>query len=179
MKIPSALYGVLLLTTKAISHPLGEQTNDGNTITLYGYNDSTIRQLFYADGLAYFGDSSAWTGSVVTDVTFDYSSNPGTLSAKAVTNGVTLPENTLLYIRPDTTTPLPLGFTGSSTPSGVVTDRWSFYETYAFYEETNGNELQYFYVKETDVTGIWQLYWDPVDELSGYTRIILRDYIPE
>jgi hypothetical protein len=107
-----------------------------------------------------------------------FSSNPGALSANAVTDGVTIPDSTLLYVIPNATSPQPIGFTGSKTPSGAVTDRWAFYETYATYEDDTGQLNQYFYVKETDVKGVWQVYWDNEAEVSGYTRITVRNYAP-
>ncbi|CRG88672.1 hypothetical protein PISL3812_05706 [Talaromyces islandicus] len=179
MKIPFALFGALLLTGKTVSHALSEQVNADDTFTLYGYgvptSASTPQKLFYADGLVYLGDASAWTGSVVTDVTFSFSSTAGTLSANAVTDGVTLPDSSLLYLIPDSSAPM--GFTGSKTPSGAVSDRWTFYETNALYQDTNNQLIEYFWAKETDVKGVWQVYWDRENELSGYTRTILRNYI--
>lgn len=106
-----------------------------------------------------------------------YSFTGYTLSANAVTDGVTLPDNTLLYLLPDTTSPLPLGFTGDKTPSGAISDKWTFFETYALYEDTNRQLIEYFWAKETDVTGVWQLFWDREDnKVDGYTRATLRNY---
>jgi hypothetical protein len=165
------------------------------------FNSYSLTQIVISIGFAYYGDSSAWTGSVITNVTCTYlpfihtyinlfsmfltldivsfSANPGALSANALTDGVTIPDNTLLYVIPNATSPQPIGFTGSkTTPSGAVTDRWTFYETYASYEDSTGQLNQYFYVKETDVKGVWQVYWDNADEVSGYTRITVRNHAP-
>lgn len=44
------------------------------------------------------------------------------------------------------------------------------------YEDDSGELFDTFYVKETNVTGVWQLYWVPIGVSStGYTSANVRD----
>ncbi|PYI03217.1 hypothetical protein BO78DRAFT_323349 [Aspergillus sclerotiicarbonarius CBS 121057] len=173
----SALAAVTSVTASPL-RPLGEvvkRSPDGNfTLYDYGVTASPIK-LFYADGLAYFGTASDWTsGSVVTDVTMTFSD--GEISTEALTDGVTLPDDTLLYIRPNDDAVTEVGFTGDSTPSDAVTDKWIWYGAWLMYEDDSGELFDTFYVKETDVSGVWQLYWVPSGvSSSGYTDANVRD----
>ncbi|OJI87879.1 hypothetical protein ASPTUDRAFT_196872 [Aspergillus tubingensis CBS 134.48] len=158
--------------------PLGDlvkRNPDGNFI-LYAYGlASEPVKLFYADGLAYFGTASDWTyGSVVTDITMTYSSDE--VFAEALTDGVTLPDDTLLYIRPNADEVTEVGFTGDDTPSDAVTDQWIWYGGWIMYESDSGELFDTFYVKDTNVSTVWQLYWVPEGvSSSGYTSANVRD----
>ncbi|PYH98143.1 hypothetical protein BO71DRAFT_416570 [Aspergillus ellipticus CBS 707.79] len=173
----SALAAVTAVTASPL-HPIGDlvkRSPDGN-FSLYDYGiASRAVKLFYADGLAYFGTPSDWTyGSVVADVTFTFSDSE--ISTEALTAGVTLPADTLLYIRPDADAVTAVGFTGDDTPSDAVTDGWIWYGAWLMYEEASGTLLDSFYVQETNVTGVWQLYWVPSGvSSSGYTAGTVRD----
>ncbi|KAI3026841.1 hypothetical protein CBS147347_4892 [Aspergillus niger] len=158
--------------------PLGDlvkRSPDGNfTLHAYGLASEPVK-LFYADGLAYFGTASDWTyGSVVTDITMTYSDDE--VFAEALTEGITLPDDTLLYIRPNADEVTEVGFTGDDTPSDAVTDRWIWYGAWIMYESDSGELFDTFYVKDTNVSTVWQLYWVPEGvSSSGYTFANVRD----
>ncbi|PWY87375.1 hypothetical protein BO70DRAFT_193424 [Aspergillus heteromorphus CBS 117.55] len=178
--LASALSAWAAVTHVAASplRPMGDlvkRSPDGN-FSLYDYGVAARAvKLFYADGLAYFGTPSDWTyGSVVTDVTFTFSD--GTISTAALTEGVTLPDETLLYIRPNADAVTAVGFTGDATPSDAVTDGWIWYGAWLMYEAASGTLEETFYVQETNVTGVWQLFWIPSGvSSSGYTAGNVRD----
>ncbi|RAK99581.1 uncharacterized protein BO80DRAFT_409734 [Aspergillus ibericus CBS 121593] len=173
----SALAAVTGVTASPL-RPLQDvvkRSPDGNfTLYDYGVTSSPIK-LFYADGLAYFGTASDWTsGSIVTDITLTFSDSQ--ISTEALTEGVTLPDDTLLYIRPNDDAITEVGFTGADTPSDAVTDRWIWYGAWLMYEDDSGELFDTFYVKETNVSSVWQLYWVPVGVAStGYTSANVRD----
>ncbi|KAJ5885064.1 hypothetical protein N7495_009574 [Penicillium taxi] len=157
----TTLANVLALASSALSAPaVAEKRADSFQIGAYGV-ESSVLTLFYSDGIAYFGDSSAWTwGSVTTDVTFVYSDSE--IVATATTDGVTLDADTLFYIRPTADEVLPVGFTGNGieTPSDAVSNSWIFYGNWPMYEETSGSLSDSFRVKETNVTGVYEAYFD-------------------
>ncbi|KAJ5772237.1 hypothetical protein N7520_002766 [Penicillium odoratum] len=142
----------------------------------YDVTDDGIK-LFYSDGLAYAGDSSLWTyGSVTTDVTFKLTDSK--LVTTATTSGVTLDSDTLLYIRPTADKVLPVGFTGNDydTPSDASTDSFLFYGTYLMWEESDGNIADVFRLKESNVSGIYEVYWDTSSlDLDGYYYPAIQD----
>ncbi|KAJ5594338.1 uncharacterized protein N7459_000546 [Penicillium hispanicum] len=168
------LTSALALASGALSLPSEaglEKRNPTGSFELVAYDvTSTYIKLFYSDGLAYAGDSSLWThGKVTTDVTFVI--NDTKITTTATTSGVTLDSDTLLYIRPTADKVLPVGFTGNgyTTPSDAVSDNFLFYGTYLMWEEAGGNLADSFRVKETNVSGVYQVYWDTSNLYpSGY-----------
>lgn len=95
------------------------------------------------------------------------------LITTATTSGVTLDADTLFYIRPTANEVLPVGFTGNGhlTPSDAVTNNFLFYGTYLMYEtsQSTGELADSFRLKETNVSGVYQVYWDTSNlDPSGY-----------
>lgn len=84
------------------------------------------------------------------------------LLTTATTSGVTIDSNTLFYIRPTDDEVLPVGFTGNGdeVPSDAVTDDFVFYGTYLMWEMAGGELSDSFRPKETNVSGVYLLYWD-------------------
>ncbi|KAH8432691.1 uncharacterized protein LDX57_010318 [Aspergillus melleus] len=169
MKFTSFISTLSLLATATAStlHPIGDvvKRDPSGSFSLYNHGATTRAiKLFYADGLAYFGSPSAWSGNVVTDVTFT-ASNGQVIAHSA--SSTSLPANTLLYVRPDTNSAAPVGFTGTNTPSDAVTDQFTWYGAWILYQ--NGNALESkFYVKETEVEGVWQLFWLSGGSVDGF-----------
>ncbi|PLB54172.1 hypothetical protein P170DRAFT_469636 [Aspergillus steynii IBT 23096] len=166
---------LLATTTAGALRPIGDvvKRDPSGSFSLYDYGvASGPLKLFYADGLAYFGSPSAWSGSVVTDVTFT-ASNSQVIAHSA--SSVTIPSNSRLYVRPDTNSAAPVGFTGSNTPADAVTDSFTWYGAWLFYQ--NGNALESkFYVKETSVSGVWQLFWLSGGSTEGYKAGNVRNF---
>lgn len=99
------------------------------------------------------------------------------LTTTATTAGVTLDADTLFYIRPTADKVPPVGFTGNgvSTPSDAVTDNFLFYGTYLMWGESGGLLSDSFRLKATNVSGIYQLYWDQSNLYpSGYLSPIVK-----
>ena len=83
----------------------------------------------------------------------------------------TFDNETFLYIRPTPNQVLPVGFTGNdiNTPDDAVAGSFIFYGTYLMWENDSGVLSDSFRLKETDITGIYQLYWDTSNLYpSGY-----------
>lgn len=103
------------------------------------------------------------------------------LITTATTDGVTLDSDTLFYIRPTADEILPVGFTGNGidTPSDAVTDDFIFYGSYLMWEESSGELSDVFRLKDTNVTDVYQVYWDTssLDE-SGYYYPTVKDTAP-
>lgn len=149
--------------------------------------NSSFRVLTHSTGLAYFGSPSAWSGSVVTDITCNSppqsippspqplltpNLNPVTAANSQViahsSSSVSIPENSRLYVRPNTNSAAPVGFTGAgTTPSDAVTDSFIWYGAWLFYRNGNAIESK-FYVRETSVQGVWQLYWLTGGSTDGF-----------
>ncbi|KAJ5652291.1 hypothetical protein N7507_009717 [Penicillium longicatenatum] len=155
-----------------------EKRNPSGSFQLvaYGVASSAI-PMFYSDGLAYAGDSSLWTsGNVTTDVTFTITDTE--LVTTATTSGVTLDSDTLLYIQPTADEVLAVGFTGNGidSPSAATTDGFLFYGSYLMWEDSDGTLSDVFRLKETDVSGIYQFYWDMSSlDPSGYSIPTVKD----
>ncbi|KAJ5998983.1 hypothetical protein N7451_006793 [Penicillium sp. IBT 35674x] len=170
----------LALASSAVAAPsiAIEKRNPSGSFELvaYGVADDAI-PMFYSDGLAYAGDSSLWTsGNVTTDVTFTITDTE--LVTTATTSGVTLDSDTLLYIQPTADEVLTVGFTGNGidSPSAATTDGFLFYGSYLMWEESDGTLSDVFRLKETNVSGIYQFYWDMSSlDLSGYLFPTVKD----
>ncbi|KAI9037244.1 uncharacterized protein KD926_000681 [Aspergillus affinis] len=177
MKFTSFISTLTLLATATASalRPIGDviKRDPSGSFNLYDYGvASGPLKLFYADGLAYFGSPSAWSGSVVTDVTF--TASDGQVIAHSASS-TSLPSNTLLYVRPDTNSAAPVGFTGSNTPSDAVTDQFTWYGAWLFFQVGNDLESK-FYVKETKVQGVWQLFWLSGGSSDGFKPGNVRNF---
>ncbi|KAJ5692326.1 hypothetical protein N7462_001749 [Penicillium macrosclerotiorum] len=145
--------------------------NPTGSFTLIAYSlESSYINIFYSDGIAYAGDSSLWTyGSVTTDVSFEM--NGTQLVTTATTSGVTLDSDTLFYIRPTADEVLPVGFTGNGidTPSDASSSDFLFYGTWLMWEADDGTLSDSFRAKATNVSGVYELYWDTSNLYpSGY-----------
>ncbi|CAI7665973.1 unnamed protein product [Penicillium glandicola] len=130
------------------------------SILAYGIASEGIN-IFYSDGLAYAGDSSQWvSGSVTTDVTFVL--NNSQIIATATNNDYTFDADTFFYIRPTPNKVLPVGFTGNDvdTPDDAKVDQFLFYGRYLMWQNEDGLLCDSFRLKDTDVSDIYQLYWD-------------------
>ncbi|KAJ5715713.1 uncharacterized protein N7483_012894 [Penicillium malachiteum] len=154
-----------------------EKRNPTGSFELIAYGaESTTIPMFFSDGLAYAGDSSKWTyGTTTTDVTFVITDTE--LITTATTSGVTLDNNTLLYIRPTTDEVLPVGFTGNgyATPSDATTEEFLFYGTYLMWEEEDGVLSDSFRLLETNVSGVYQYYYDISNTYpSGYITPVVK-----
>ncbi|PYH93112.1 hypothetical protein BO71DRAFT_455630 [Aspergillus ellipticus CBS 707.79] len=183
----SSIVSALALAIGAVAAPSAkadtglEKRNPTGSFSLYGWGvASSGLKFFYSDGLAYAGDSSEWPyGSVTTDVTFVLTDTE--LVTTATTDGVTLDTDTLFYIRPTADEVLPVGFTGNriDTPSDAATDEFLFYSSYLMWEESSGQLSDVFRFKATNVSGIYQVYWDTssLDE-SGYLFPTVKDTAP-
>ncbi|RAH39844.1 uncharacterized protein BO95DRAFT_448415 [Aspergillus brunneoviolaceus CBS 621.78] len=162
------LASTLALATAALAMPAAEaeasleKRNPSGAFSLYAWGvTSSAMKLFYSDGLAYAGDSSAWPyGSVTTDVTFEIADTE--ITTTATTDGVTLDADTLFYIRPTANEITEVGFTGNGydTPSDAATDNFIFYGSWLMWEEDSGVLTDSFRLKETNVSGIYQFYFD-------------------
>ncbi|PYI00599.1 hypothetical protein BO78DRAFT_473893 [Aspergillus sclerotiicarbonarius CBS 121057] len=148
-----------------------EKRNPTGSFSLYAWGVAASGlKFFYSDGLAYAGDSSLWPyGSITTDVTFEITDTE--LVTTATTDGATLDSDTLFYIRPTADEILPVGFTGNGidTPPDAVTDSFLFYGSYLMWEESSGQLSDVFRLKATNVSDVYQVYWDTssLDE-DGY-----------
>ncbi|KAJ5111069.1 hypothetical protein N7532_001604 [Penicillium argentinense] len=172
---------VLTWISSAVAAPAGGEIGKRNPsgefkLVAYGVASSYI-DVFFSDGLAYAGDSSLWKqeGNVVTDVTFTMKNTE--LVTTATTPGVTLDASTLFYIRPTSNEVLPVGFTenGTKTPSDAVTDSFIFYGTYLMWEQTGGALSDSFRLKPTNISGVYQLYYDYSNTYpSGYLLPVVK-----
>ncbi|PYH47104.1 uncharacterized protein BP01DRAFT_421976 [Aspergillus saccharolyticus JOP 1030-1] len=171
------LASTIALATAALAIPTAElesnleKRNPTGAFSLYAWGvTSTAMKLFYSDGLAYAGDSTTWPyGSVTTDVTFEITDTE--LVTTATTSGVTLDSDTLFYIRPTEDEITEVGFTGNgyTTPSDAATDRFLFYGSWLMWEEDSGILTDSFRLKETNVSGVYQFYFDYSNlDPSGY-----------
>jgi hypothetical protein len=91
-----------------------------------------------------------------------------------------LDSETLLYIRPTANEVLPVGFTGNGidTPEDAVAGSFLFYGTYLMWQDDSGVLSDSFRLKETDVTAIYQLYWDTSNLYpSGYLAPAIKSSI--
>ena len=103
--------------------------------------------------------------------------NDTQLITTATTSGVTLDADTLFYIRPTSDEVLPVGFTGNdiATPDDAVTDDCIFYGTYLMWEEASGTLSDSFRMKKTNVSGVYQVYWDTSNLYpSGYLSPVVK-----
>ena len=99
------------------------------------------------------------------------------LTATATTSGVTLDADTLFYIRPTANKVLPVGFTenGHPVPSDAVTNNFLFYGSYLMHEESGGYLSDSFRLKETNISGVYRVYWDESNLYpSGYLLPIVK-----
>ncbi|OQD76931.1 hypothetical protein PENDEC_c003G04754 [Penicillium decumbens] len=172
------LAGILVLASISPTAPSKaiEKRNPKGPFSLiaYGVAPSYIK-IFYSDGLAYAGDSSLWTyGQVTTDVTFVI--NNTQLTTTATTSGVTLGVDTLFYIQPIEKAVTEVGFTGNgAVPSSAVTSNFLFYGPYLMWEESGGEVVDSFRLKVTNVSGVYQLYWDQSNLYpSGYLFPVVK-----
>ncbi|KAJ5886668.1 uncharacterized protein N7473_009342 [Penicillium subrubescens] len=151
--------------------------NPTGSFKLVAYSlESSVVDIFYSDGIAYAGDSSKWTyGSVTTDVTFVIEDTE--VITTATTSGVTLDSDTLFYIRPIANQVLPVGFTGNgvTVPDDAVTTNFIFYGTYLMWEYDDGSLSDSFRARETNVTGVYELYYDFSNLYpSGYKTPVVK-----
>ena len=95
--------------------------------------------------------------------------NNSSLTTTATTDGVTIDADTLFYIIPTDNEITPVGFTGTGqeTPSGASTDRFLFYGKLLMYLEADNTLTDYFRVKETNVSGVYQFYYDHSSLYNG------------
>jgi hypothetical protein len=99
------------------------------------------------------------------------------LTTTATTSGVTLDSDTLFYIQPTADEITEVGFTGNGigTPSAATIEGFLFYGTYLMREESSGTLSDSFRVKETNVSGVYQLYWDQSNLYpSGYLTPVVK-----
>ncbi|RAL04496.1 uncharacterized protein BO80DRAFT_499789 [Aspergillus ibericus CBS 121593] len=183
----SSMISPLALAVGALATPSAkvdtslEKRNPTGSFSLYAWGVAARGlKFFYSDGLAYAGDSSLWPyGSVTTDVTFEITDTE--LVTTATTDGVTLDSDTLFYIRPTADEILPVGFTGNGidTLSDAVTDGFLFYGSYLMWEEESGELADSFRLKATNVSDVYQVYWDTssLDE-DGYYYPTVKDTAP-
>lgn len=84
------------------------------------------------------------------------------LYTTATTPGITLDPGTLFYIRPSEDKITPVGFTdnGNELLSDAVTDDFIFYGPWLMWEMAGGELSDSFRLKETNVSGVYQLFWD-------------------
>ncbi|KAJ5886045.1 uncharacterized protein N7473_008719 [Penicillium subrubescens] len=98
----------------------------------------------------------------------------------ATTSGVTLDSDTMFYIfyiRPTADEVLPVGFTGNgvTAPDDAVTTNFIFYGTYLMWEYDDGSLSDSFRAKETNVTGVYELYYDFSNLYpSGYKTPVVK-----
>ncbi|KAJ5362734.1 hypothetical protein N7541_003578 [Penicillium brevicompactum] len=172
----------LALASQALSVPhsvLQKRYPSGSfSILAYGIGSGPL-SVFYSDGLAYVGDASQWdSGSVTTDVTFTF--NNTQVLATATNKDYTFDNETFLYIRPTANEVLPVGFTGNDndTPDDAVAGSFLFYGTYLMWEDDDGVLSDSFRLKETEVSDIYQLYWDTSNQYpSGYLTPVIKSSV--
>lgn len=146
-------------------------------------------------GLAYVGDASRWeSGLVTTDVTcmncsilvvfasanFSVVFNNTHVIATATNKDYTFGDETFLYIRPTANKVLPVGFTGNNidAPDDAVAGPFIFYGAYLMWEADSGLLSDSFRLKETNVSNIYQLYWDTSNLYpSGYLTPTIKSSI--
>jgi len=98
------------------------------------------------------------------------------LTTTATTSGVTLGVDTLFYIQPIKKAVTEVGFTGNgAVPSSAVTSNFLFYGPYLMWEESGGEVVDSFRLKVTNVSGVYQLYWDQSNLYpSGYLFPVVK-----
>lgn len=88
-----------------------------------------------------------------------------------------LDPDTLFYIRPTPNAVLPVGFTGQNHPipeDAVIYD-FLCYGNYLMWEMPDGELRASFRLKETNVSDVYQVYWDqPNLFLEGYLLPVVR-----
>lgn len=84
------------------------------------------------------------------------------LTTTATAAGVTLDAGSLFYIRPTEDAITSVGFTGNgaTVPSDATTESFIFYGTYLMWEEFGGELSDAVRLQATNVSGLYQLYWD-------------------
>ncbi|KAJ6114905.1 hypothetical protein N7486_000683 [Penicillium sp. IBT 16267x] len=158
MKLTTFTSALALASSAAAAPSIAiEKRNPSGSFELvaYGVADDAIR-MFYSD-------------VKITDTE---------LVTTATTSGVTLDSDTLLYIQPTADEVLPVGFTGNGidAPSAATTAGFLFYGSYLMWEESDGILSDVFRLKETNVSGIYQFYWDMSSlDLSGYSFPTVKD----
>ncbi|KAJ5297329.1 hypothetical protein PENANT_c005G11070 [Penicillium antarcticum] len=166
------------IAVPSMSKKLEKRSPSGSfSLVAYGVAESGVN-VFYSDGLAYVGDASKWEGSVTTDITFIFTDTR--LYATATNMNVTLDDDTTFYIRPTPNQILTVGFTGNGieTPSDAVVDDFLFYGRYIMWQDESGVLSDSFRVKETNVTDIYQLYWDTSNLYpSGFVSPVVKSSV--
>ncbi|KAI9729987.1 MAG: hypothetical protein M1834_006185 [Cirrosporium novae-zelandiae] len=167
MFLPVLFAGCALVSSALASAPDG-------AFSIYAYGEGINGlKLFYADSIAYLGSASPTGASTVTDVTF--TQNTSTLYATPSDTTLNWTLDSALYVRPNASYPLPMGFSAATasdtTPSDA--DIMGFY----FY----GNELLWhwkgpFWAAETDQSGLWILYFDPLDSSHDNMTTVELEY---
>lgn len=100
--------------------------------------------------------------------------------ATATNKDYTFDNETFLYIRPTANEVLPVGFTGNDndTPDDAVAGSFLFYGTYLMWEDDDGVLSDSFRLKETEVSDIYQLYWDTSNLYpSGYLTPVIKSSV--
>ncbi|CAG8317291.1 unnamed protein product [Penicillium salamii] len=172
----------LALASQALAVPhsvLQKRYPSGSfSILAYGIASSPL-SVFYSDGLAYVGDASKWeSGSVTTDITCIF--NNTQISATPTNKDYTFDNETFFYIRPTADEVLPVGFTGNNNdvPDDAVAGSFLFYGTYLMWQADDGVLSDSFRLKETDVSEIYQLYWDTSNLYpAGYLVPVIKSSI--
>ncbi|KAF1963220.1 hypothetical protein CC80DRAFT_588669 [Byssothecium circinans] len=169
---------VSLLATGSLAAVAGlrnRQAQPSSSFKLYAYGGDEIGgyEIFYADGLAYTGDSSALTTATeVTAVNLTASSD-GVWTATAASNVSWTSQNFFVSNRTGE-----IGFVDSvNSSSDIATSGFRFYGKFALLSVGDHMEASW-NAKKTDVENVWSLGWGSVDEDSTLTPIMLRNAAP-
>ncbi|KAF2123066.1 hypothetical protein BDV96DRAFT_561911 [Lophiotrema nucula] len=169
------LVGLLATASLAAVTGLRSRQTEPSSFNLYAYGGEAIAgfPVFYADGIAYTGDSTALTGvDEVTDVNLTASTD-GVWTATPVSD-VSWTSKTF-YISNSTGE---IGFTDAgNSSSNIITKSFSFYGNFALLR-ANGKMSASWNAKETDTDNVWTLSWGDADDDGSLIPLMLRNKAP-
>ncbi|KAF2245401.1 hypothetical protein BU26DRAFT_607657 [Trematosphaeria pertusa] len=170
-----ALVGLLATGSLAAVAGLKSRQTEPSNFKLYAYGGDEVGgyEIFYADGLAYIGNSSALTTATeATAVNFTASSD-GVWTATPASN-VSWTSQTFFV----SNTTGEIGFVDSTNSSSdIITSGFMFYGKFALLTVRDHMEAAW-NAKKTDVEDVWSLGWGSVDEDSTVKPIVLRSEAP-
>ncbi|TVY78420.1 hypothetical protein LSUE1_G003710 [Lachnellula suecica] len=169
-----------LLALSGVSSAASFSKRDTVTTTLFGYGSGTNgAPVFYADGLAYIGQTGFSTSNgTQTNITFtaDTTSTTTAWPIAANSSTVTFNETLNFYIIPTNGSFAQAGFsTDANLPSGAVNTGFTWFGTAVAYAQSDSNYELMFWAANTTEDGIYGLYWNQAGTpLDGAFPVTLK-----
>ncbi|RFU23840.1 hypothetical protein B7463_g12497, partial [Scytalidium lignicola] len=179
------LVAALLAISGVEGHTAIKSRAAASTFTLYAYGPNiTGLSVFYADSIAYLGNTAPSGASVASNITcmLPSSESSSPLNVNFLTVSTTDPSSSSatwtvtannsafsttpsLYIVPTNGSFVQAGFysssnSSSSLPTGGVTTGFMLFGNSLAYLASNGMMEQQFWAQATDTNGTWKLMWN-------------------